>query len=476
MSVAAETNEGALARKIMAHARNTLMINMRFLDMALYRLMLTPSEQSAFATDGRHIYFNYRTVIGAYKSEPSNLARSYFHMVLHCIFRHPFISPLIDQTAWDFACDVAVEHAINELGLESLNCGRQSHQTAVIKKLKEVKTLTAERIYRYLLDNPQKAAALYSDAPQFFADTHDPWYIVNISISLRSGSVTGATGASIGDTDSSAAGATVAAGANADGSVLPYSHAASRRDEMIAEWKEIADRLQLDLETFSKQQGNKAGALSQNILEVNREKYDYGTFLKRFAVMGEEIQVNDEEFDYIFYTYGMKLYEKMPLIEPLEYKDIIRIKEFVIAIDTSGSVAGEEVQSFLQKTYNILKQTESFFSKINLHIIQCDAEIQDITTISTPEDIEVYIETKKLKGFGGTDFRPVFRYVDKAIERGEFSNLRGLIYFTDGYGTFPEQPTGYNTAFVFVEDPRGEILTPEVPVWAIKLVLRSDET
>ena len=30
------------------------------------------------------------------------------------------------------------------------------------------------------------------------------------------------------------------------------------------------------------------------------------------------MKINDDEFDYIFYTYGLKLYEKMPLIEPLE--------------------------------------------------------------------------------------------------------------------------------------------------------------
>ena len=36
------------------------------------------------------------------------------------------------------------------------------------------------------------------------------------------------------------------------------------------------------------------------------------------------------------------------------------IREFVIAIDTSGSVAGETVQRFVQKTYTILKSTESF--------------------------------------------------------------------------------------------------------------------
>ena len=43
---------------------------------------------------------------------------------------------------------------------------------------------------------------------------------------------------------------------------------------------------------------------------------------------------------------------------------------------------------------------------------------------------------------------------------------------TDGYGTFPEKKPEYDTAFVFIDDEYGQ---PEVPVWAIKLVLQQDE-
>lgn len=205
---------------------------------------------------------------------------------------------------------------------------------------------------------------------------------------------------------------------------------------------------------------------------MNREKYDYTAFLRKFAVMGEAMKVNDDEFDYIFYTYGMKLFGNMPLIEPLEYKEVKRIREFVIAIDTSGSVAGELVQKFIQKTYNILKQEESFFTKINLHIIQCDAEIQEDVKITSQEEFDRYLATMQLRGFGGTDFRPVFAHVEELRKNREFTNLKGLIYFTDGYGTFPAQKPDYHTAFVFIRD---EYQNPDVPPWAIKLVLEPEE-
>ena len=166
------------------------------------------------------------------------------------------------------------------------------------------------------------------------------------------------------------------------------------------------------------------------------------------------------------------MYGRMPLIEPLEYRDSHRIHDFVIAIDTSGSTSGELVQKFVQKTYNVLKSTESFFSKINVHIIQCDAAIQEHVKITSEEEFDEYLKTMKIHGLGGTDFRPVFSFVDDLVAAKEFNNLKGLIYFTDGWGTFPPGKPDYETAFVFLDN---DYHNPEVPPWAIKLVLQDDE-
>ena len=184
------------------------------------------------------------------------------------------------------------------------------------------------------------------------------------------------------------------------------------------------------------------------------------------------MKINDDEFDYIFYTYGLKLYEKMPLIEPLEYKEIKQVRDIAIIIDTSGSVLGPEVQSFVQKTYNIIKNEESFAKKFNLHIIQCDTEVQKDVKITSQEQLDAYIKNMTLHGFGGTDFRPAFDYVNKLIADKEFTKLKGVIYFTDGYGIFPEKKPDYETAFVFV---RGDYDIPDVPSWAIKLILDKED-
>ncbi len=437
-----------LAKDVLILSRNTLLVNLRFLDAALSQFEFFPIEESTLLTDGKHILYNPRYILENYKTAKEIPVRDYLHMVMHCVFRHMYMGPNLNRPYWDLACDIAVENMITELNLKAVTTARERQQAQYIAAIKkELKHVTAEKIYAYLrqsVPDPKKIAEIRG---LFYADNHEIWYMTVAEIEVRFGLATEA----------------------GDGTGEGKGEA---RRAMAAVWQTISERMQVDLETFGKQRGLLPGSLTQNLQAVNREKYDYTAFLKKFAVMGEAMKINDDEFDYIFYTYGLQLYEKMPLIEPLEYKEIRAIKEFVIAIDTSGSTSGELVQKFVQKTYNILKSTESFFTKINLHIIQCDADIHEDRKITCQEDFDEYLKTMQIRGLGGTDFRPVFEYVEQLRQNREFTNLKGLIYFTDGYGTFPARKPDYDTAFVFVDD---EYNNPDVPPWAIKLILQKDE-
>ena len=453
-----------LARDILTLSRNTLLVNLRFLDAALSQFQYVRCDTSTLLTDGHYLLYNPPHVLQCYKHEKEIPVRDYLHIVLHCIYRHMFMSPNIDRPLWDLACDIAVESTITGLGLPSAAAGREAKQKAVLDKLsRELKLVTAEKIYRYYLDaglTPAQAADLRA---LFYADDHEIWYMTVAEIEVTYGvSLSGGYGSGDGEGEGQG-------GGDGDGQQEQDSEGAGGLAQV---WKDISERIQQDLETFSRGQGDRVGNMMQNLRAVNRERYDYESFLRKFAVRGEVMKINPDEFDYIFYTYGLQLYEKMPLIEPLEYREVKRIREFVIAIDTSGSVAGDLVQTFLQKTYNVLKSTESFFSKINLHIIQCDADIQEDVKITGQEEFDEYLQTMTLRGLGGTDFRPVFRRVDEMVQNHEFINLKGLIYFTDGYGTFPERKPDYDAAFVFIDD---EYNNPDVPPWAIKLVLQKEE-
>lgn len=444
----------ALAKDVMRLSRNTLVVNMRFLDTAISRLNCIPYK-GTFACDGINISYDPVYLLKCYKKAKEIPTRSYLHMILHCIFRHNIVSTLVNNDYWDLACDMAAEAIINELDIQAVTVGKEAEQNAVMTEIhKKVKYLTAEKIYGYFMSKAVSDSKIEEWLRLFGTDDHSIWYEKQPMLNAESQENGQAESQSNGQADS-----------DSDSYI-------SVRESLIQDWKNISEKMQTDLETFSKHQGDKSGNLIQNLTAVNREKYDYTSFLKKFAVIGEAMKINDDEFDYIFYTYGLKMYDNMPLIEPLEYKDVKKIKEFVIAIDTSGSVEGELVQKFVQKTYNILKSTESFFSKINLHIIQCDTEIHEDVKITTQNEFDEYLKNMTIKGLGGTDFRPVFHHVNELIKNHEFNNLKGLIYFTDGYGDFPKRQPDYNTAFVFVDD---EYNNPDVPVWAIKLVLQKDE-
>ena len=445
-----------LAADVLRLSRNTLVVNLRFLDAALSRLEPMATEELSLATDGRTLAYDPRHILRQYKADRAVCVRDYLHVVLHCVFRHMFVHTLVDHAAWDLACDIAVEHTITGLGLKAASASREARQQAEFQRLEQaVGQLTAEKLYRHFLDQNLPGTELADLRGLFYADDHRPWYMTEEE---KAAAGFGASRAGAG------------VDAPADAQSPGDSGVAVLGSE--ADWQSVSERMQMDMETFSKNQGRDPAAMLQNLREINREKYDYSEFLRRFAVMGEVMQVNDDEFDYIFYTYGLQLYDNMPLVEPLEYKEVKRVKEFVVAIDTSGSVAGETVQRFVQKTWNILKTTESFFTKINLHIIQCDATIQEDAKITTQEEFDDYIKTMQIHGLGGTDFRPVFSYVDWLREKKEFQNLKGLIYFTDGFGTFPEQMPDYETAFVFLDE---ELNNYDVPPWAMKLILRKDE-
>lgn len=418
-----------LAKDILALSRDILRVKLRFMDLALSKLDLVEALDYELATDGKGLYYDVDHVLRVYASEQETMARDYLHLVFHCVFSHSFNAVKLERKYWDTACDIAVEAAIGALGLAEVENKRQANQQDFLEGLKnELPVLTAEKIYRHLLKRTYSEEAFKSISRLFYADNHRLWY--------EPGNGQGGAGA------------------------------------LKDEWEKISRKMEVDLETASKDWGTSKGSLTAGLKRATREKYDYASFLRHFAVRGETMKISEDEFDYVFYTYGLRLYKNMPLIEQLEYREDDRIKEFVIAIDTSESVLGETVQHFITKTYNILMQQESFFSKVNIHIIQCDTEVQEDFKITRPEEFEAYLATMKLKGFGGTDFRPVFDYVDALIENREFMNLKGLIYFTDGYGRFPERRPKYDTAFVFVNEADEN---PEVPVWAMKARFREEQ-
>ncbi len=415
----------SICNKIWQLSHDQIILNLRFLDMAVSAVSVRADEGiSTMAIKEGCITYQPAFAIKKYKNCPTYIFRAHLHMLFHLIFQHPFGYEKRNMSHWDMACDMACENAIIELGLEDFSVpGDEKRRARIEEYRQEFGTPTAARIYRNL-ENGKYSPDEEELGELFKIDEHDTFWL--------------------------------------EGEMLEIT---------LEQLKKVSESIKANIQAFSKGKTGEGEILDQ-LLEATKTRYDYSTFLKKFCVPNEEMTIDADEFDYIYYSYGLELYGNVPLIEPLEYKDSHKIREFVIAIDTSGSTRGKLVKNFLQRTYDILMNTESFFSKVNIHILQCDSSVQSDTRITDKRDFERFMKEGRLQGFGSTDFRPVFEHVNRQIAEGEYENLKGLIYFTDGFGIFPENKPEYDTAFVFIES---EYDAPTTPPWAIKLVLEETE-
>ncbi|MCD7807478.1 MAG: VWA-like domain-containing protein [Lachnospiraceae bacterium] len=418
------------AAEVMNLARDSIMVRFRFFDSAIARIHVEWDETLQGAgLYGSTLRINPVWLLKWYMEETGIAVRVYLHCLFHLVFLHQFQYEKLGSRYWNLACDIAVENIILEMNFSPAELKRDSEKRDGMKLLScRVAALTADQLYREFSLNGLSETLCREYERLFFLDDHGGWR---------------------------------------------KTWEKSKPEEMTVteeDLRKITRRIRAELKSFSQ---NKSGSesLEKNMDSALKERYNYREILQNFMVRGEEIGVSDQEFDYVYYTYGLSAYGNMPLVEPLEYKEHKKIREFVIAIDTSASCRGETVKRFIRQTYQILKDSESFFKKINVHIIQCDAEIRSDIKISSENDFDDFMKHGQIRGFGSTDFRPVFDYVDSLKEEGEFENLAGLIYFTDGYGVYPEKMPEYDVIFAFLNEDENRIL---LPPWAVKVVLEDE--
>lgn len=530
-----------LALELLGYAKEALLVGLRFLEPAISHLECVPCAGSLFATDGARLYYDAGRVVRSFSEEPARLSRDVLHMVLHCLFRHPFSNASLRPALWDLACDVAVESCMSDLGHDALSCRRSSMQEPHrARLLRDMPLVTAESLYYRFVDEGLDDEAALDLRRAFFVDDHALWAR---GTAAASGASRAAAPAGSSDFDGMADACSQASAAEADdvcpqrgrmpeadcessgerqadfaddalaSMMLSYAAAARTQgadasktgcgaggipspdaaaiaapepqqrtrpvptdafnESMRTRWREISLRADVALDDFSQLWGAFGGEFSLALKRSNVERVDYGEFLRRFVSRDEQLRINDEEFDYVYYCYGLSLFGSMPLVEPLEYADDGRIRDFVIAIDTSASTKGDTAAAFVRRTCDILDDAGMFCDSLNLYLVQCDAQVQDVARIRSRAEARAWAEALDIKGLGGTDFRPVFSYVDGLVDSGELPHLKGLLYFTDGQGAYPRSKPRYDVAFVLTDDAYAE--EPDVPPWAMRVELDSGE-
>ena len=421
-----------MALRVLQRTRGELYLQLRYMNTALCALRWEPVEEGgAMATDGAALYVPCGWLLEIYRKNPRYLPRAYLHSVLHCVFRHLWLRAGRDRALWDLACDIAVEYLLDTWGAPALArpVGWLRQQTYAALSAR-CRVMSAGPLCRALLAlygaEPARLAKLHQE---FYCDSHAYWPA---------------------DPDA------------------PQAQAAGKN------WEQLGRQTQLDQQQQAGQQaGSDAGAealLAQ--VRAGQTRRLYRDFLRKFATLREEPHLDPDEFDLGYYTYGLQVYGDLPLIEPLETREVKKVRDFVIVLDTSDSTSGALVKAFLKETFTLLKTADRFFTHCNILVLQCDDAVRAETRLTELDQLERYLGGFTLCGGGGTDFRPAFARIDALRGQGKLPDLKGVLYFTDGKGTYPAVRHPYEVAFVFLDTGAPP---PEPPAWAMRLLLDPEE-
>ena len=410
----------------LAAARTRLIMERPFLGALVMHLPLKQAGGwcATTATDARAFYFNPDFVAGL------SLAQTQFilaHEAMHCAMGHTHRRQHRVKKRWDVACDHAVNLMLIEEGLKPPLHGILANQDYITLSAEEIYPLipedTPEESFdQHLFDNENDAGATSDLSPQ--------------ALSSQSGdSPAGGEGANAepkpkprphpNPPPQAGEGANVepktideAEQQRGNGSQAvnkPNKLSPSEREQLGEQWK---NRL-----AAAAQAARQAGKLSQSMLRwvdgLLAPSLPWRALLARFFA------VNQRD-DYSWRRPSRR--EGDALLPRLSSEGL----DVIAAIDTSGSISDDELREFVSELDALKGQVRA-----RVTLVACDNKLSEQSpwefepwdAMSLPRDME---------GGGGTDFRPVFDWVEH-----ENRSPNMLVYFTDAEGDFPRIAPNY---------------------------------
>lgn len=183
---------------------------------------------------------------------------------------------------------------------------------------------------------------------------------------------------------------------------------------------------------FAKSQGKLPAGIDRLFADILNPQLDWKDVLRKFIV-----QVIPHDFSYTRpskKSYSCGYYMPMVLREHIE---------LCIGVDSSGSISEEEYAEFLSEIYAMCKQ----FENLKATVIVCDAAVQEVIEID--ENFDPYCI--KGRGYGGTDSRPVYDWLE---ENKGLEAIRLLVYFTDGYINIPDKEYPFHSLWIVTKNGR----------------------
>ena len=403
--------ENSLERKL-TRARTQLLLNQPFFGTLCLRLKLMTGPVPTMATDGRRILYDPGF---ANSLTPAELEAVLAHEVLHCALGHHCRRGQRDPRLWNEAADLAINPLLVANGF-TLPTG------ALIDPAFD--NLSAEEIYARLLQRngtgakstpeqspPQlspgsEAASAQQDSGQRPSEPNSGDQVASQPVGNSQGGKTG--------TESCRRGGF--------GEVLDATEEDSRpasegeKSRQQQEWSIAADQAIRSATSC----GHEPARLDRPLAESRQSKQDWRTILRDFVSATTPADYRWTPPNRRYVASGLYL----PCVERTGLGTI------VIGVDTSGSIGEEELEQFAAEISAIADEA----NPDAIHVLYCDAAVQASQQFGPSEPIDL-----EPKGGGGTDFRPVFEWV-------EANNIAPvcLIYLTDlcchSYPPIPEYP------------------------------------
>ena len=174
----------------------------------------------------------------------------------------------------------------------------------------------------------------------------------------------------------------------------------------------------LQSEMASKKRGSMPSGAERMLNQIRNPSADWRAILQQFV---REAAKSD-------YTWSSPSRRYLPLGLYLPSLHSQKLGTIAVAIDTSGSIGQAELNAFAAELQGIIEDAEPE----KVVVLYADAAVQHVQTFEKGGGDEFKLE---LRGGGGTDFRPVFTY----LEDYEIEPVC-TVYLTDLLGVFGEEP------------------------------------
>lgn len=402
------SDHSAIETKLAA-ARTRLILDKPFLGSLVMHLPLKPADPKwceTTATDARFFYYN-PGYIGRLSLEQTQFVLA--HEAMHCALSHFARRNHRQKHRWDVACDYAVNMILDD---ERMQGPESSLMDAAYRGL------TAEEIYPLLHEDPPEQTL---DQHLFDQEQNNE---------------------SEGEPDEREAGP--GAGAETDGeqneggsgkssSARQEQSGTEANPEDGAEGQESPPSPPQDTDKLDEQWQNRlaaaaqaakqAGKMSPSMLRLVDDllapRLPWRALLARFMM-------NVARDDYSFQRLSRREGEALM---PRLYSQGLNV---VVVLDTSGSIQDDELREFLAEVDALKAQVRA---EVTLHA--CDDKLAE----GGPWRYAIWESLQlppELHGGGGTDFRPVFEWLDKEHAQPDL-----VVYFTDAEGRFPEREPHY---------------------------------